>query len=109
MPYSVRRVDIDRTHRVIQRKQKVFRAAIGPEKSDLIQMGKGERGSGRGELWIKIDRAPKETPSAFIFNRLEFGEMPHPAVIALPSVEIVGRLPPGALALAALHGWQYRR
>src|SRR5215472_5215996 len=109
MSHGIRRVDIDRAHRVIQRKRKVCPAAIRPEKSNLIQIVEGERGSGRGELRIKIDRTHEETPGPFIFDRLELGEMPHPTVIALPSVETVGRLAPGALALAALHCRQYRR
>src|SRR5438552_9675039 len=94
--------DVDRTSGVIERTWEGHRSKIGPEQGDLIEIGQSECGLSRSKSRVELDRAPKEVPSLLVFRRFDTRKMPHPAVIAFPGVETVGRLARGTFALAAL-------
>src|SRR6266446_8302198 len=102
MSRRIGHIDVDRTSGVIERTWKIDHSKVGSEQGDLVQESQRKRGLSRGKSRVELDRAPKEAPSFLVFRRFDIRKMPHPAVIAFPSIETVAGLARGTFALAAL-------
>ena len=107
MARRIRRVDIYRAHRTVERKWQVDGAEIRAEQSDLIRYVRAKAAAARRELGSRSIARWKKSRAFSFSDRLDLGEMPHPALIALPGVEALGRLARGALAFgcAPRSGW----